>query len=269
MMLTVGEMVGPQSVLGRHSFLLFLLVIAALAVCGPPGAQELTTVAQAASSPSLHEIILLPDADTYVDEQDPQRNWGNAPEMRVGYEGEGDDLGRIRALLHFDISSLQIVTIHTATLRLCLVTSWDVPEVTHIYTVHRASGDWSETEVTWENAPPAEERYGSASVRHEEWGWYAFDVTRLAQTWQQGTFENDGMVIVGPETIPNLRGFCTREGPYPPQLVILYEGEAPSPTPTASFTPTTTPTPSPTATMPPTPTPRPRYEIALPLLLVP
>ncbi|MBM3188949.1 MAG: DNRLRE domain-containing protein, partial [Chloroflexi bacterium] len=135
----------------------------------------------------------------------------------------------------------------------------------------RAAAPWSEGAIVWAVAAEPGERYGSAQVRHGDWGWYRFDVTRWVVAWHQGALEDHGLIIVGPEGVPNRRGFSSREGPHPPELVVEYEGAPPPPTATATPTPTERPsataslTLSATPTRTSTPTP-PRRRLHLPLV---
>ena len=221
----------------------------------------------------VHQITLSCLADTYVANDQPTTNYGAAPEMHVGYRAEDGPSGAARALMRFDMAPLRDVspTIHMATLNVCLVSSWDVPEATRTYTAHRLQGAWSEMGVTWETAPLPAEAYGSARILHADWGWFSLDVTRLVRVWLQEGMANDGLALLGPPTVPNRRGFGTSEGPYAPYLVVAYEGEPPLATATATHSPTCTrtPTATPTASLTPSPshTPSPPRTIFLPLVM--
>ena len=114
------------------------------------------------------------------------------------------------------------------------------------------TSSWSETILTLNNAPQPAEAYGEDDVRYGDFRWYEFDVTDLVSAWQGGTYANHGIMVRAPEvsgTDSSRRGFSTREGQYPPQLVVQYDTV--TPTATSSPTPTNTPTLAYTAT--PTP----------------
>jgi hypothetical protein len=71
------------------------------------------------------------------------------------------------------------------------------------------------------------EAYGATGVTHGAWGWYSFDVTNLVRGWINGTLPNYGVMLRGPEwsgSDSSWKAFSTREGPYPPQLIITYSG---------------------------------------------
>ena len=226
--------------------------------------------------PSLAQGPLTPMADACVQEAYPDENAGDTVDMLAGYDDSPDaNAQRMRALLRFDLPAIPAGSVvRSATLRLYISRSRDYPGRVRQVSAHRADGAWSESLVTWRNAPEPAESYGSALIAHMAWGWCALDVTALVQQWLDGAQPNEGLMILGPEQAgadSAWRGFSSREGPYPPELVV--EAGATTLTPTAP--PTATPTPDWTATPPPTlctPTPQvtcePRDQTAaLPLLL--
>ena len=169
---------------------------------------------------------------------------GHTIDMWAGYDDYLDPDGEIvRGLVRFDLSGLPPdAQINSATLRLYLIASWDYPNCSRTITTHRIGSDWAEMTVTWNNKPSCLEAYGSNSVQEGAWGWYDFDVTALVQAWANGSQPNYGIMIRGPEHSgpdSSWRGFSTREGPHPPQLVINYIGSAASAVLTSTATPTT------------------------------
>lgn len=168
-------------------------------------------------------------ADTCVLEGYPTANVGAVADMWAGYDDYLDPDGEIvRSLVAFDISGLppgQAVT--KATLRLYLVGSWDYPDTERTITSYRATSGWSEMAAAWNNQPGYGEAHGSASILTSDWNWHEFDVTNLVEAWYAGTETNHGIVIRGPEYSgldSSWRAFSTREGPYPPELVVEYGG---------------------------------------------
>jgi hypothetical protein len=166
-------------------------------------------------------------ADTCVLQGYPTANVGNSVDMWAGYDNYLDPDGEIvRSLVAFDISGLPVgQTITQATLRLYLVGSWDYPDTERTITSYRATSGWSEMAVTWNNMPGYGEAHGSASILTSDWNWHEFDVTNLVAAWYTGTQTNHGIVIRGPEESgddSSWRGFSTRDGPFPPELVVEY-----------------------------------------------
>ncbi len=166
-------------------------------------------------------------ADTTVLQGYPGENFGYTSDMWAGYDDYLDPDGKIvRSLVQFDLAGIPSGTqIDSAYLELYLVTAWDYPDRSRTITTYRIKSGWSEMSVTWNTKPSYGESYGTASVTHGEWKWYSFDVTDLVRAWVNGTKSNHGIMVRGPEHSgqdSSWRGFSTREGPYPPRLVINY-----------------------------------------------
>ena len=172
-------------------------------------------------------------------------------------------------MVRFDLSQLPPgAIIESSTLSLSLVGSRDFPDRSRRVTIHRAPAPWSETEVNWNNAPSPAEAYGYQDIMTSAWGRYQFDVTNLVRAWLNGTYQNQGMMIIGPEESgydSAYRAFGTREahteGDYGPLLRITYSTASPTNTPTTRPTGSRftrfpliirQPTPTPTRTATPT-----------------
>jgi hypothetical protein len=167
-------------------------------------------------------------ADAEIREGYPVNNYGNSTLMRCGYDDSYEPDGRImRCLIKFDISSLPSgSTINNAKLYVYLVGSWDYPGQTRTYTTYRIASNWSESTITWNNAPSYAQAYGSTGVTHEAWGWYSFDVTNLVRAWYNGTYPNYGIMLRGPEwsgSDSSWKAFSTEESGAPPYLVVDYD----------------------------------------------
>ena len=205
-------------------------------------------------------MVLRAVADATLHEGDPETPRGADDTLLAGYDlpetGVATASGAVRALLRFDLATIPPdATIQSATLMLRLVASWDTPETNVLCTFQPVLDPWDEATVTWETAPTLGERLGWIAVPHGNWDWYSLDLTEQAQAWHSGEQTNNGLLIQGDESRPNWRGFSSREGLYPAQLVLTWTQPEP----------TTTPTPQPTAipTLPP-PTPLPTVPPLLP-----
>jgi hypothetical protein len=168
-------------------------------------------------------------ADACVLEGYPAANAGDTVDMWAGYDDYLDPDGEIvRSFVAFDIGGLPAgQTITKATLRLNLVNAYDYPATARTITTYRATSGWSEMAVTWNNRPGYGEAYGSASILPEDDGWHEFDVTSLVAAWYAGTQTNHGIVVRGPEHSgldSSWRAFSTKEGSFPPELVVEYGG---------------------------------------------
>ncbi len=159
----------------------------------------------------------------------PTMNAGDTNDMWAGYDDYLNPDGQIvRSLIRFDVSAIPAGTpIDSAVLRVYLVNSYDYPGRSRTITTYRISSSWSESGVTWNTMPSCVQAYGSASVTHEAWGWYSFNVTNLVRGWVNGTLTNYGVMLRGPEwsgSDSSWRGFATRESgtTYAPYLQITY-----------------------------------------------
>jgi C1A family cysteine protease len=178
-----------------------------------------------ATPDTIPQQVLLAIADACVLEGHPTYQTGITTDMWAGYDDTLDPSGRIvRSLVRFDLASLPPGrTITQALFRVYLVRSWDYPNRSRSITTHRITSNWAEADVTWGNKPGFADTYGSSSIVHGSWDWYDFDVTHLVSAWYNGTHPNYGILLRGPEVSgqdASWRGFGTREGAYPPQLVI-------------------------------------------------
>jgi len=192
-------------------------------------------------TPSLTVVTLSSIADSCILQGYPGENVGSTIDMWAGYDDYLDPDGKIvRSLVRFDLSGLPPgAQINSATLRLYLTGSWDYPNRYRTITTYRVGSGWAEMAVTWHNKPSCQEAYGSNSVKEDAWGWYDFNVTALVQAWVGGSQPNYGIMVRGPEHSgydSSWRAFSTKEGAYPPQLVINYTGSAGSAAPRGTAT---------------------------------
>lgn len=248
------------------SFLLLLLLgtagLAALSflALGLPAAQ-----AQIPQTVSI--IALTPSADACVLEGYPNVNLGGTSDMWAGYD---DDFlnppGKIaRSYIAFPSPAIpagqQVIT---ASLRIYHVSTWDIPDSLDHITAYAVNAAWTEAGITWNSAPAWGPAYGGADVGFEIGSWYELDVTELVRDWTAGRRPNYGIVLRGEEASgpdASWRGFSTKEGDNPPQLVIAY-GPPATTTPTPSRTHTPTPSTTPTATPTSTPTPTATFTVS-------
>jgi hypothetical protein len=174
-------------------------------------------------------VTLTSIADACVLEGYPTVNFGDAADMWVGYDDYLEPDGKIaRSMVKFNIAGIPAgATIHSAKLRLYLIGSWEFPGYLDRVVAYQAAGNWTEAGVTWNNKPAMGTSYGYVDVPpySSPGAWYELDVNALVQGWVNGSIPNYGIVLRGDETpgyYSSWRSFSTREGPYPPQLVVRY-----------------------------------------------
>ncbi|NMB39301.1 MAG: DNRLRE domain-containing protein [Firmicutes bacterium] len=96
------------------------------------------------------EVVLNPVADTFVrDGDNAAENFGDADRLELKWESDREGMTRI-SFIKFDISD--ITAVEKATLRLWVEFS-DVLESKVIGVYDVTGEEWSESELTWENAP--------------------------------------------------------------------------------------------------------------------
>jgi hypothetical protein len=94
---------------------------------------------------------------------------------------------------------------------------------------HLVSG-WNEFEVTWDNHEPDWGSVDTSVGIGTNTGWVEWDITQLAQRWQNGSEANDGLIILGNENPgEQQRAFWSRNAAngQHPQLVVDYSQAAP------------------------------------------
>lgn len=204
-----------------------------------PGSNPTPTLTPVAASRTLNAV-----ADAVVLEGYPSSNAGSTGDMWAGYDnGTLNPNGRIvRSLIKFDLSSLPAhATVQNAKLRVFYGGYRDYANHVSTITAYRIVNDWTEGAVTWNNKPGSGTAYGSVAIAaNQNWGWRELDVQVLVQGWVNRSIPNQGVMLRGPEASgadASYRLFSTREGPYPPQLVINYLAAGAASQPAAVQTP--------------------------------
>jgi PGF-pre-PGF domain-containing protein len=141
------------------------------------------------------------DADTYIRWGGAvgETNYGTSTSLFIRQSGDpwGTSTGALyRSLIHFDLSSIpEGATIESATLHGYISSRMGDREVA----AYRVTGEWTETDVTWNNAPSNNTQPTSvidpgptANV------WIGWDVTQDVQAYVQGT-PNYGWLLVFPD----------------------------------------------------------------------
>ncbi|OGY23381.1 MAG: hypothetical protein A2172_04090 [Candidatus Woykebacteria bacterium RBG_13_40_15] len=166
--------------------------------------------------------VTNPTADSYVTSMSPSTNYGVANNSLIsGYFGATGN--KQRSLLKFDLSSLpKEAVINSASLSLYLISTSGDPSPDYLST-DIASSAWTESGVTWNNAPGT---LGTTTTQHipsNPLGWYIFDVKNIVVEWVNNSIPNYGFRIRGPETGFWGRTFYSKEkSGYKPVLTISY-----------------------------------------------
>ena len=155
---------------------------------------------------TLKTLTLTPMADSYVDSSNPTAMHGSSTQLRI----DGSPL--VYSYLMFDLSSVP-GTIQGLTLKVEATSSSSTG-----YTVWPvADNSWSESAITWNNAPAI----GSASVGSSG----GFSGNTLTSAGVSSLINGNGLLSMAMlDTNSTAVAFSSREGSVPPQLVVTYLG---------------------------------------------
>ena len=194
-----------------------------------------TVVAFSGASASASSTVnVVPSADSYVSSAATSTNFGTAPQLRI------DGSPVVRSYLAFDLRSVSGAAT-AATLRV-YASSASLAG----YEVHTTVGGWTETGITFANAPAVGALVAKTGA-FSAGTWTSVDVTAAVSTGGLVYF-----AIVDPST--TAVALESRESTHSPTLALTIGGAgntpAPSPTPTATAGSSSVPTPNATPTPP-------------------
>jgi PKD repeat protein len=176
---------------------------------------------------TLAFATFAPSADAYVTSSNPTKNYGTNIALRVRAPSNA-----YRSYLTFTTSGL-VGTVRSATLRVFVTDASPVGG-----TVYSVANGWTETGITWNNAPALGAAVGTAGATTNG-TWKEIDLG--SAIGGNGTFS-----VAIASTSTNSAYYSSRQGSNPPQLVIGYEpGGPPPPAPVADFSGTPTSGPAP------------------------
>ena len=182
------------------------------------------------------QTILNPIKDTYLYDDEQDRNYGDSSILLLDQAGGG--LGHGRVLLQFDLSSIPAgAEITGAVLQLNATSntgefSINVYEVTedweegtggtgaadwdYRYTPENSSSRWSSAGGTVDDSTII------ASLETPDTGLHSWDVTTLVQDWFTGAAVNNGLMLASPDTGTETVEYDSRESANAPQLILTY-----------------------------------------------
>ena len=172
-------------------------------------------LSQDVTNETIYKLI----ADAHVRSDQPDKNEGTRGLLTVRYNsGEGT---QYRSLLRFDLFGLAEKVITDIKLRLKVART---PTVGH-FDIKKITGEWSETEVTWNNQPTSDTTvYGSytPATAPAQNKWVSID---LDTSLISGDGYLDIMLYpIGSGSTDPLT-FYGLESPNDPDLVVTYEGD--------------------------------------------
>ena len=153
-----------------------------------------------------------PAADSYIHDANPSTNYGTLTDL---YVKKGNTSNFRKAFVKFDLSAAGITTISSATVRLYAVSSVGI-----LMNVHQVSDSWTETGLTWNNAPSEGAIAASATLPAAP-GYVEFDITSYVQSQFAASDKVISMVVYSATVSSAAIQFSSREASSnKPELVI-------------------------------------------------
>ena len=208
---------------------------------GTPSTDQRGEDRDAYSDIGAYEVIpttvLNATADTYIDKNAANLNYGASTSLVVDKSGSGH--GNQRALLEFDLSSIPVgATITGAALQM-EATSLSDPFDISVYQMTEswvegtgdgtdvAGADWTTRDdaTSWASGVGGSFVTSSpvATLSAKSTGQHRWDITSLVQQWHDGTSANHGLLLGSPDSGTESVTYDSREGVSVPELVITYE----------------------------------------------
>ncbi len=175
---------------------------------------------------------LVTIADTYVDQTDPDANFGTAADMHISKDAAGSSSKEV--LLKFNISELPDAIVGKATLRLYIAQHSSGTQVDNFYADVFAVEDqtWLENAVTWNTKPAAGMKLIEENVTWFNEGkdttWTSADLTHYLNDALAMGMDSVSFVIKGKNDTPGNRLWTAgKEWKNEARLVIDYTVEPP------------------------------------------
>jgi len=215
---------------------LILVAVAGYIILRPTAAPQPTAPYPSEEEPSgesagrwlTENITLHPVEDAFVESYHPNDNYGSCTLLRVGDYGVQDPNWVDRSYIRFDIlgNIPEGATIKSAKLRL-YVSNRD-NKGAYNFKICRVLEEWDESTITWNNKPDMDTvnpYYQAGRELPQDYGWVEYDVKQyildvLADGWDYGLglyADTDG------DSVGDFVTYDSKEGSYPPELVITYE----------------------------------------------
>lgn len=154
------------------------------------------------SSPSPSTLVFSPTSDAHVRSDNPNSNYGSSSKL----EADGSPIKR--ALMKFSVNGIGGSPVASAKLRL-----YNVDSSSSGGSLRSAQNTWTETGVTWNNAPAPDTAVLGTLGSVSPGNWYEINLTGFLNSDGEYSFDLSS-------TNTNGADYSSREGANPPQLVI-------------------------------------------------
>ena len=192
---------------------------------GNPSSKEMDFTVSAPERPT--ETSFFPIADTYIDGDAADINYGNSAILRLRSRGKD------RALIKFDRSSiletLGSSTVVSATLTFAVAKNWENWAHAGSLALYRMTSPWAENDATWNTESStsgplwAPESSATAVVSNDTTSTVSFAVTADMQTLLDDAENDDWILKKVDECAPGVIDLGSRESGTPPMLTVVYE----------------------------------------------
>jgi len=174
------------------------------------------TVITGASS----QVTFNPSADSYVrGGSEASCNFGTCTDLTVKYDTDSSNTYYRKSYLKFNYSSLSGSTVSNARLRVYLSATDGDASLVKVY--GNSTESWTETGITWNNAPAASTYIANVHVPDTAGRWCEIDVTGYVNSNMSDKLISLELINEGPFTDGNKASFNSREASSnKPQLVI-------------------------------------------------
>jgi hypothetical protein len=193
-------------------------------------------------TPNLVILDLLPVQDAYITSNRPDQNYGQASDLWVGYDLDRTGGGAQRTYIQWNIEDVpDYATINSAELWYNVFSVKPGGDASMTVNAYHLLSLWNGDSLTWTNAAGVD--WGSISAEGAipgAVGWGVLDVTALVKDWTSGGHANNGLVVLGDETVQEReRGLHSSNvsDAQSPYLRINYTETADDIPPTATMVP--------------------------------
>lgn len=127
--------------------------------------------------------------DTYIDERNPNKNYGTSEELKV--RGQTGD--KNLSLFRFDVISIP----PDSNVVSAIVYFYATHKISSPVYLHRVTSDWTENNATWNNFNNAYDPNPIGSlIPIANFQIYSVNITNLVQQWVNGLIPNQGVVLI-------------------------------------------------------------------------
>jgi PKD repeat protein len=186
-----------------HSYLSPGVYDVSLVVSNAAGSSTASRPGLVSASPAPPVQTFLPTADARVKSSSPNGNYGDEPELRVR---AADPVHR--GYLRFQVTGVLGAPVESATLRLFALDGSNDGGA-----LHAVATDWSESEISWNDAPPIGDEPLAGAGPTAAGQWREIDVSAAVQGDGAHAFALDSAST-------NSAYYSSREGAHPPELVV-------------------------------------------------